>query len=199
MLYVLCKTEIINFGASLAAVFPMLERFHIPLGVGEGAFRLMPETVKRMFVSSAVERNKARILEILQKSATENNIKVILRDIKIIQREGNIFEIGIEVGDLDYGSVAEAVLPMFNKLLSNLLSGNPKLQCILNELPKEPQVVRNIVYAVLDVIPEETKNNMVSSAVECYQEEILKALNNVLQSKGIAADISEIKVRNNSL
>lgn len=194
MLYVCCKMENVNFGASLMAVYPTLERFHIPIGVGKVALRLMPEITKQILVLSIVKMNKGRILGILQNLAAKNNIKITLQDI-MIYGVGDMLEIGIKVDDLDYGSVAESALPMLNDWLSDSLSNNPKLEQVLREMLKEPQVVRDVVFAVLNVIPDETKNNMISSAVKCYQEEILNALNGIIHNKGIVADISEIDVK----
>lgn len=193
MLYVSCKMENINFGASLMALIPTLDRFRIPLGVGVVALRLMPEAAKQVLVLSIVKINERRILGILESTAAKHNIKVSLQDIRI-RGVGNMLNIGIVVEDLDYGSVAEAVLPMLNDLLSKTLSGNPKLHRVLYELLKEPQTMSDIVYAVLDNISDETINNMASTAVNCYQEEILNALNGAIHNKGIVADISEISL-----
>lgn len=188
MLYVSCKMENVNFGASLTAVVSMVDRFRIPLGVGVLALRLMPEKHREQLILGAIRIYKSRILKMLQNLATKNNVKVELQDIRIYG-DGNMLEIGIIVDNLDYGSVLELVMPVLAKTLNN----NPKL-FFLNELLENPQILKKAISAMLDNIPEETKNHMVSSAVLSYQEEIITALNNVIRSNGVVADVSAINV-----
>lgn len=189
MFTVLCRIENIDYSSCLTLLSPIFTKYNIPIGVGEAALRLMPNIAKQRILISIVRLNKGRILGIIQSLAARNNIKVQLQDM-MINGVGDMLEIGIKVEALDYGSVAEAVLPMLVKILND----NSKL-CFLNELLEDPQAVRNIISAILDNIPDETKSNMVSSVVECYQEEILNVLNGVIHNKGIVADILEIDVK----
>lgn len=189
MFTVLCRIKDIDYSSGLTVLSPMFERFHIPLNVGRAALKLMPNVAKQRILISAVNMNKEKILDILQNLANSKDIKIAFNDIQMCAN-GNMLEIEIKFDNLDYKGIAELVLPM----IAPKIGGNSKL-CFLNELLEDSQVAGNVVCAILDNIPEEKKNNMVSSAIECYQNEILKALNNLLYSKKIVAKICQINVK----
>lgn len=178
----------IDFNGSIEAFGSFFERYNIPIELGKTAMALLPYAAKQKLLIMLANRSKGAIINALQNSVDKNNIAIKFNDIQI-NGGTNTVEIKININDVDYESIAKFALP----IVLEKLSDNKNLS-FLNELSANPQVAENVVSAVLNTLPDEMKNHMVSSALKCYNDKIANALNNILADKKIKAHVSLIDV-----
>lgn len=189
MFEIRCCISNINYVRSLGVLQAQFQRFHIPLGIGRAALALMPERAIQALLVKIANQYKEAILGILREFADKNGIKLNLSNLQINGGE-KMIKFEIDVDNVDYKSIARFVLPLMSEKVRN----NEEMS-FLDELLSNRTVMDNVVSGVMDNIPEEMKNNMVKSAVECYGDKILSAINGVIRDKGIVADVSEISVQ----
>lgn len=191
MLEIECYIKRINYNNILELVSPVFEKYHIPMIVGKAALFFMSDSQKQEILISLVKMNNSKILSALQDIIDKNNILLDLKRIIVKEGVNKMIEIKLLVDNINYESIAKLAMPM----LSENLKKQEKMS-FLNELLKNEEVSKNVVTAALNEIPDEMKNNLVLSAVKCYNNEISEALRNVLKDKGIGIDIAEISLRN---
>lgn len=173
------KISNINYGNLLELLRPQLAQYHIPVNVGRAALALafVPDSVKQSTLLSIVRLNRKKILDMLQRYAENNNVEITFQDIVMIGGN-NMIEIKINISDVDYKSIVDLALP----IVADKLRGNSDMS-FLNELLNDTYVTQKVIYSVLDNIPEEMKNKMIESAVECYNDKLLEMLNSFVIEK----------------
>ncbi len=100
-----------------------------------------------------------------------------------------MLEFRILVGDLDYGAVAEMLLPIVREKAEP--SGNRAVKLLLGmvnaagELPK-----------AINALPQDIKDEMVAALVNNYKDRFIEFVQNKAAAKNIMVTVEDIAARN---
>ena len=94
-------------------------------------------------------------------------------------------ELKIHIDDIDYGTLAATLLPLLPEGTDPGLGG-----FLLGGVRKQPALVKGLV----DAMPREKKEELVSSLVNRNSEKLSRKLTDLSAAKGVPIHISRIEV-----
>lgn len=101
-----------------------------------------------------------------------------------------MIELRIKLDNIDYGSLAQQVLPMVLDKLGETHGDNKAIQT-LQELGNLPG---SVVKAMLKALPQSTKDSIAQTFLQSYADELADQISRFAESKGIHFDVVEIQV-----
>jgi len=100
-----------------------------------------------------------------------------------------MIEIKIKIKEVDYGAAADALLPILLDKLST--SSSPIVKILLGKLKGMSGPAAK---AALDMLPQETKDELAVTCLNHYRGEISKLLVSMAQQKGIKVQVENVEV-----
>lgn len=100
-----------------------------------------------------------------------------------------MIEVKIKISEVDYGAAIDVLMPvLLNKLSS---SSSPIIKILLGKLKGMSGPAAK---AALDMLPQETKDELAAACLNHYSGEISKLMVNVAQQKGINVQVESVEV-----
>lgn len=97
-------------------------------------------------------------------------------------------EIKLKIEDIDYGSLAAAILPQLKNMLVGRTDPVSKMLSSIALLP--PALIKKTINA----LPAETKEDMVKYLINAKRDSILAAAEKFAENKGIPIHFSDLSV-----
>lgn len=100
-----------------------------------------------------------------------------------------MIEVKIKISEVDYSAAMDVLMPvLLDKLAA---SGNPIASLVFG---KAKGLSASAAKAALDVLPQETKDELAAACLNHYNEEIAKLVANMAQQKGIKIQVDGVEV-----
>jgi len=100
-----------------------------------------------------------------------------------------MIEVKIKISDVDYSAAVDVLMPVLRDKLS--VTGNPIFSLVLGKAKGLPA---NAAKAALDVLPQETKDELAAACLNHYSEEIAKLMASMAMQKGIKIQVDGVEV-----
>ncbi|MDE6589398.1 MAG: hypothetical protein K2K53_03425 [Oscillospiraceae bacterium] len=100
-----------------------------------------------------------------------------------------MIEVKIKISEVDYGAAIDVLMPVLLDKLSS--SSSPIVKILLGKLKG---LSGPAAKAALDMLPQETKDELAAACLNHYSEEISKLMVNVAQQKGINVQVENVEV-----
>lgn len=100
-----------------------------------------------------------------------------------------MIEVKIKVSEVDYSAAVDVLMPVLQDKLST--SANPIISLVLGKTKGLPAKAAK---AALDVLPQETKDELAVACLNHYSEEIAKLMASMAQQKGIKVQVDGVEV-----
>ena len=100
-----------------------------------------------------------------------------------------MIEVKIKISEVDYGAAIDVLMPVLLDKLSS--SSSPIVKILLGKLKGMSGPAAK---AALDMLPQETKDELAAACLNHYNEEISKLMVNVAQQKGIKVQVESVEV-----
>lgn len=101
-------------------------------------------------------------------------------------------EVKIKVSEVNYGAAVDVLMPVLLEKLS--ASSNPIMKIMLGKLKG---LSGPAAKAALDMLPQETKDELAAACLNHYSEEIAKLVVNLAEKKGIDVQVDSVEVVTN--
>jgi len=186
MFEIRCIINDVNYDS----ILNIFEKYPVPVLMGKVASALIPDALKQDTLISLMKSCNKKILSLLQNVADRNNISLSFKDIKINKLSEDETEIKICAEHIDYESIVKAVLPW----LISFLRKEAKLQ-FLSDLLNDEKISEKTALAIVGAIPYEMKADIMVSAAEFYNDELIKAVTDIIHKKGIDANIKALQLK----
>lgn len=102
-----------------------------------------------------------------------------------------MIKLEILIRDVDYGDIADKVIPVVLQKLSEKEDKTNKLVKVLSGMKGLPN---KIVKAALAVLPQQTKDELAVYFLSEYKEDIVSYVNRMAEDKQIAIEVEEVKI-----
>ncbi len=102
-----------------------------------------------------------------------------------------MIKLEIMIKDVDYGDIADKVIPVVLQKLSEKGDKTSKLAKVLAGMKGMPN---KIVKAALSVLPQQTKDELAVYFLSEYKEDIISYVNRMAEDKQIAIEIEEVNI-----
>jgi len=102
-----------------------------------------------------------------------------------------MIKVEIKIRDVDYGDIADKVIPMVLQKLNDKDEKTSKLVKILAGMKGLPN---KIVKAALSVLPQQTKDELAVHFLSEYKADIVTYINRMAEEKQIAIEIEEVSI-----
>lgn len=101
-----------------------------------------------------------------------------------------MIEINIKISEIDYGNLAEQILPIALEKLKEYDGDNILIKSagMMNTFPK------GIASAVLSALPQKVKNELAVHFINKHKEDIVAAVNDFAEKKQIKISIEDVEV-----
>ena len=100
-----------------------------------------------------------------------------------------MIEVKIKISDVDYSAAVDVLMPVLLDKLSG--TSNPIVSLVLGKAKGLPA---NATKAALDVLPQETKDELAAACLNHYSEEIAKLMASMAMQKGIKIQVDGVEV-----
>ncbi len=100
-----------------------------------------------------------------------------------------MIEVKIKISDVDYSAAVDVLMPVLLDKLSG--TSNPIVSLVLGKAKGLPA---NAAKAALDVLPQETKDELAAACLNHYSEEIAKLMASMAMQKGIKIQVDGVEV-----
>lgn len=100
-----------------------------------------------------------------------------------------MIEVKIKISDVDYSAAVDVLMPVLLDKLSG--TSNPIVSLVLGKAKGLPA---NAAKAALDVLPQETKDELAAACLNHYSEEIAKLMASMVMQKGIKIQVDSVEV-----
>lgn len=101
-----------------------------------------------------------------------------------------MIELHIKIASIDYGGLAQQVVPLAIKKLSASSHGDSKLAHALQGLGSLPA---SAVKVMLNAMPQEAKDTIALAFLQNYKDEITQQINRFAEDKGISIVVTDIE------
>lgn len=100
-----------------------------------------------------------------------------------------MIEVKIKISEVDYSAAVDVLMPVLLDKLSS--STNPIVSLVLGKAKGLPA---NAAKAALDVLPQETKDELAAACLNHYSEEIAKLMTSMAMQKAIKIQVDGVEV-----
>lgn len=100
-----------------------------------------------------------------------------------------MIEVKIKISEVDYGAAIDVLMPVLLDKLSD--SSSPIVKILVGKLKGMSGPAAK---AALDMLPQETKDELAAACLNHYSEEISKLMVSVAQQKGIKVQVEGVEV-----
>lgn len=100
-----------------------------------------------------------------------------------------MIEVKIKISEVDYGAAIDVLMPVLLDKLSD--SSSPIVKILVGKLKGMSGPATK---AALDMLPQETKDELAAACLNHYSEEISKLMVSVAQQKGIKVQVEGVEV-----
>lgn len=100
-----------------------------------------------------------------------------------------MIEVKIKISEVDYSAAVDVLMPVLLDKLST--SANPIVSLVLGKAKGLPA---STAKAALDMLPQETKDELAAACLNHYSEEIAKLMTDMAQQKGITVRVEGVEV-----
>lgn len=101
-----------------------------------------------------------------------------------------MIELHIKIASIDYGELAQQVVPLAINKLSGSSHGDSKLAHVLQGLGNLPS---GAVKVMLNAMPQEAKDTIALAFLQNYKDEITQQINRFAEDKGISIVVADIE------
>lgn len=102
-----------------------------------------------------------------------------------------MIKLEVLIKDVDYGDIADKVIPIVLQKLSEKEDKTSKLAKVLSGMKGMPN---KIVKAALSVLPQQTKDELAVYFLSEYKEDIVSYVNRMAEDKQIAIEVEEVRI-----
>lgn len=99
-----------------------------------------------------------------------------------------MIEVKIKISEMDYGTAADALMPVLLDKLSG--SGNPVMKILLG---KFKGMSGPMAKAALDALPQETKDQLAAACLNHYSDKISRLVVDTAQKNGIKVRVEGVE------
>lgn len=103
-----------------------------------------------------------------------------------------MIEVKIKISEVDYGAAVDVLMPVLLEKLSS--SSNPIVKIMAGKLNG---LSGPAAKAALDMLPQETKDELAAACFNHYSGEIAKLVVNLAEKKGIDVQVDSVEVVTN--
>lgn len=100
-----------------------------------------------------------------------------------------MIEVKIKISEVDYSAAVDVLMPILQDKLSK--SANPIVSLVMGKTKGLPA---NAAKAALDVLPQETKDELAVACLNHYSEEIARLMTSMAQQKGIKVQVDGVEI-----
>lgn len=100
-------------------------------------------------------------------------------------------ELKIQIDKIDYGSIAEQAIPAAIQRL-NASHSDSRLAAVLQKLGGAPG---GAARAMLNVLPQEMKDQVAAALLESYRDELTGLINEFAARKGLDITITDVELK----
>jgi hypothetical protein len=172
------KSKIIGF----------LSKFKKPVTTGFAAgLKVLPQELKEDKLISMFKKNDGKIVDFVNLILTENKIPLSVQKIDIDRKE--TMEIYICLNEIDYAAFIKAAYelhkdkPFRNETFNKMFSVMNNLEGYMDD----------VIRASFQVLPQNVLDNMLSTAISVFGEEINNVINKKIVEHGITAKFLGVK------
>lgn len=160
--------------------------------IAKAGIRLLPSKDKIMIHFITKYRNV--IINKINTYCVAEKLPLYIRDMELKQVERgiqNMLRLDAILDEINYNQVIETILP---KILENLSKKEDKQGEVVKYLIGMGTATNNMVTAALDTLSQEEKDEMVSTIINIYKEDIVKSINCMIEKQNISSEVSSLHV-----
>ncbi len=102
-----------------------------------------------------------------------------------------MIKLEVMIKDVDYGDIADKVIPVVLQKLSEKGDKTSKLAKVLGGMKGLPN---KIIKAALAVLPQQTKDELAVYFLSEYKEDIISYVNKLAEDKQISVEIDQVNI-----
>ena len=154
------------------------------------SLKILSQNKKDELAVGIVQNYEKQILKNMNSLLVKNKLLLTAKKINAVKKSGNL-EICLTFDEIDYTALISTAYPQITAWFGT----DEKLSKIFSVLDKLGDKSYDVIRAMLDVLPQNEKDEIVSYGVSQYEQEIIAFLNKSAAKENIKVTVAGVGIR----